>query len=252
MRQLRGLTRCESKNREKKHRELNGHAMKRGKILGVSIIVFALAGCTVVREAKPGDPSYAPVAAPAMLAPPPSDGAIYRNGSGMSLFEDKRARRIGDVITITLAESTTSSKKADTAIKKDDKIDIDAGVVLGAQPKLGGLNMSTSVNPQRDFSGAASADQSNKLSGTITVMVSDVLPNGLLEVRGEKWMTLNRGEEFIRIRGYVRPEDVLPDNTISSTKVADVRIAYSGNGELAQSNRQGWLSRFFSSEFWPF
>jgi flagellar L-ring protein precursor FlgH len=83
-------------------------------------------------------------------------------------------------------------------------------------------------------------------------MVSDVLPNGLLEVRGEKWMTLNRGEEFIRIRGYVRPEDVLPDNTISSTKVADVRIAYSGSGELAQSNRQGWLSRFFSSEFWPF
>ena len=98
----------------------------------------------------------------------------------------------------------------------------------------------------------ASADQSNKLQGTITVMVSDVLPNGLLEVRGEKWMTLNRGEEFIRIRGYVRPEDVLPDNTIASTKVADVRITYSGNGELAQSNRQGWASRFFSSEWWPF
>jgi len=231
---------------------LIGYTATRKQFLLVSVIALATTGCTVARDAKPGDPSYAPVSAPAMLAPPPSDGAIYRNGSGMSLFEDKRARRIGDVITITLAESTTSSKKADTAIKKDDKIDIDAGIVLGAQPKLGGLNMSTSVNPQRDFSGAASADQSNKLTGTISVMVSDVLPNGLLEVRGEKWMTLNRGEEFIRIRGYVRPEDVLPDNTISSTKVADVRIAYSGSGELAQSNRQGWLSRFFSSEFWPF
>ena len=216
------------------------------------LCLATLGGCTVAPGAKPGDPAYAPVSAPSMLAPPPSEGAIYRNGSGLSLFEDKRARRIGDVITIVLSESTTSSKKADTSIKKDDSIAIDAGVVLGATPRIGGVNMETSVNPKRDFSGEASADQSNKLQGTITVMVADVLPNGLLEVRGEKWMTLNRGEEFIRIRGYVRPEDVLPDNTISSTKVADVRIAYSGNGELAQSNRQGWASRFFSSEWWPF
>lgn len=217
-----------------------------------SATLIAITGCVIAPNAKPGDPAYAPVAAPAMLAPPPSDGGIYRNGTGLSLFEDKRARRVGDVITILLSESTSSSKKADTEIKKEDSIEIDAGVVLGAQPKIGGVNMSTSVNPKRDFGGEASSDQSNKLSGTITVMVADVLPNGLLEVRGEKWMTLNRGEEFIRIRGYVRPEDVLPDNTISSTKVADVRIAYSGNGELAQANRQGWASRFFSSEWWPF
>jgi flagellar L-ring protein precursor FlgH len=214
--------------------------------------LLVLAGCTIGPEPRPGDPAYAPVSAPAMMPPPPNQGGIYQAGGGLSLFEDKRARRIGDVITIQLAESTTSSKKADSSIKKDDKVSIDAGVVLGAQPKVGNLNMATSVNPTRDFAGAASADQSNKLQGTITVMVSDVLPNGLLEVRGEKWMTLNRGEEFIRIRGYVRPEDVLPDNTIPSTKVADVRIAYSGSGELAQSNRQGWASRFFSSEWWPF
>jgi flagellar L-ring protein precursor FlgH len=215
-------------------------------------IAAALSACTIGPEPKPGDPAYAPVSAPAMMPPPPNQGGIYQAGGGLSLFEDKRARRIGDVITVTLAESTTSSKKADSAIAKSDKIAIDAGVVLGAQPKIGGVNMATSVNPTRDFSGAASADQSNTLKGSITVMVSDVLPNGLLEVRGEKWMTLNRGEEFIRLRGYVRPEDVLPDNTISSTKVADVRIAYSGSGELAQSNRQGWASRFFSSEWWPF
>ncbi len=216
------------------------------------LLVAALAACTVGPDAKPGDPAYAPVSAPSMLARPPSPGGLYQNGAGLSLFEDKRAHRIGDVITIILAESTTSSKKADTAIQKDDKVSIDAGVVLGAQPKIGNVNMATEVNPQRTFGGAASADQSNKLTGTITVMVSDVLPNGLLEVRGEKWMTLNRGEEFIRIRGYVRPEDVLPDNSISSTKVADVRIAYSGSGELAESNKQGWLSRFFSSQWWPF
>lgn len=222
---------------------------KAAALVGALII---LSGCTVTQNAKPGDPQYAPVSAPSMLAPPPNDGGIYRSGGGLSLFEDKRARRIGDVITIVLSENTSSSKKADTAIKKDDSINIDAGVVLGAVPHKGQLTMETAVNPTRDFSGESSADQSNRLTGTITVMVADVLPNGLLEVRGEKWMTLNRGEEFIRIRGYVRPEDVLPDNTIASTKVADVRIAYSGTGELAQANRQGWLSRFFSSEFWPF
>lgn len=222
----------------------------KGAVLGS--LVGALGGCVVGPDEKPGDPAYAPVSAPSMLPPPPNQGGIYQSNSGLSLFEDKRARRVGDVITIVLSESTTSSKKADTAIKKDDNISIDAGVVLGAQPRIGGVNMATSVNPTRDFGGAASADQSNKLVGTITVMVSDVLPNGLLEVRGEKWMTLNRGEEYIRLRGYVRPEDVLPDNTISSTKIADVRIAYSGNGELAESNKQGWASQFFSSKWWPF
>ena len=214
--------------------------------------LLAAAGCTIAPNAKPGDPAYAPVSAPSMVAPAANSGGIYRPGTGLSLFEDKRAHRIGDVITIVLSESTTSSKAADTSIKKDDAISLDAGTVLGATPKIGGVNMATDVAPTRDFSGATSADQSNKLTGTITVMVSNVLPNGLLEVRGEKWMTLNRGEEYIRLRGYVRPEDVLPDNTITSTKVADVRITYSGTGELAQANRQGWLSRFFSSEWWPF
>lgn len=218
----------------------------------VAVCLSVLSGCGSVLGAKPGEAEYAPVVAASTTVAAPNPGGIYRVGSGISLFDDKRARNIGDIITIHLAESTTSSKKADTSIKKDDSIEIDAGVVLGSQPKLGGLNMATSVNPKRQFDGAGSSDQSNKLLGTITVMVSAVMPNGLLEVRGEKWMTLNRGEEFIRIRGFVRPEDVLPDNSISSTKVADVRITYSGTGEIAQSNQQGWLSRFFSSSIWPF
>lgn len=218
----------------------------------IGSLLLALGGCVVGPDAKPGDPAYAPVSAPAMLPPPPNPGGIYQVNNGLALFEDKRARRVGDVITIVLSESTTSSKSADAAISKADSINIDAGLVLGSQPRIGGVNMQTAVNPTRDFSGSASADQSNRLVGTITVMVSDVLPNGLLEVRGEKWMTLNRGEEYIRLRGYARPEDVLPDNTISSTKIADVRISYSGNGELAESNRQGWASQFFSSKWWPF
>ncbi len=222
------------------------------------VCAVILTGCTIGADPKPGDPAYAPVTAAPMVPVAAASGSIYRNtqtaaaGPGLSLFEDRRARNIGDVITITLSENTTSSKKADTSISKDDEVSIDAGVVLGSTPHKGEVTMETATNASRAFDGGASADQSNKLQGTITVTVSDVLPNGLLEVRGEKWMTLNRGDEFIRIRGYVRPEDVLRDNSIPSTRVADVRITYSGSGELAQANRQGWASRFFGSEFWPF
>ncbi len=98
-------------------------------------VATVLTGCTIGPDAKPGDPAYAPVSAPSMMPLPPNQGGIYQAGGGLSLFEDKRARRIGDVITVMLAESTTSSKKADSAIKKDDKVNIDAGIVLGAVPK---------------------------------------------------------------------------------------------------------------------
>jgi flagellar L-ring protein precursor FlgH len=230
-------------------------------ILALSLFspsLLLLSGCTIARDARPGDPAYAPVTAAPVAAVPASAGGLYRVGpnasatTAMSLFEDRRARNVGDVITIVLSESTSSKKSADTKIDKSDSIDIGTGLVLGEVPSLHNLSLETQLSGERAFDGGASSDQSNSLNGTITVTVAEVMPNGLLEVRGEKWLTLNRGDEFIRIRGYVRPEDVLPNNTVSSTKVADVRITYSGNGELAQSNRQGWLSRFFSSEFWPF
>jgi flagellar L-ring protein precursor FlgH len=221
-------------------------------------MLLVLSGCTIGRDARPGDPAYAPVTAAPLAPAPAAAGGLYRAGpstaatTAMSLFEDRRARNVGDVITIVLSEATSSSKSADTKIDKNDAINIDSGLVLGEVPSAGNLSLQTQLNGSRAFDGGASSDQSNSLNGTITVTVAEVMPNGLLEVRGEKWLTLNRGDEFIRIRGFVRPEDVLPNNTVSSTKVADVRITYSGNGELAQSNRQGWLSRFFSSEFWPF
>jgi flagellar L-ring protein precursor FlgH len=194
-----------------------------------------------------------------MMPPPANDGGIFRPGDyrasrGIALYEDSRARHIGDVITVTLSERTTSSKSANTEIKKDNAIGIDAGTVLGTTPSFndGRYTMETAIGQNRDFAGEAAADQRNSLQGSITVMIADILPNGLFEVRGEKWLTLNRGEEFIRLRGFVRPDDVLPDNSVPSTKVADVRITYSGTGELAESNRQGWMSRFFNSEYWPF
>jgi flagellar L-ring protein precursor FlgH len=218
------------------------------------VAVALLAGCTIAPDPKPGDGEYAPVSAPAMAAPPPQSGSLYRPGYGLALYDDNRPHRIGDIVTVVLTERTTSSKSAGADAGKSSSISIGAGTVLG-QPVTAGdgrYTLETALEGSRDFEGEASAKQSNNLQGSITVMVADILPNGLLDVRGEKWVTLNRGEEFIRLRGFIRPEDIQRDNTIASTKVADARISYSGTGELAQPSRQGWATRFFNSEFWPF
>lgn len=215
-------------------------------------IGILMTGCTISKQPVPDDPNYAPVYSAARAAPAPNPGGIYQVGFSRSLYEDSRAARVGDILTIVLSERTTSSKTADTEIKKDNSITFDEATVLGDNISFGDLSLNTSLTQNRDFEGEAASDQSNSLSGSITVTVSEVLPNGLLVVRGEKWMTLNSGEEYIRVRGLVRPEDIQPDNSVLSTQLADARITYSGTGDFANSNKQGWASRFFNSEFWPF
>ena len=111
--------------------------------------------------------------------------------------------------------------------------------------------LSASVNGDRGFSGAGNSAQSNRLQGSVTVTVIQRLPNGNLVVQGQKNMRLNQGDELVQIQGIVRPADINPDNTISSGKVADARIAYGGRGAIAQSNSMGWLGRFFNSPIFP-
>lgn len=125
--------------------------------------------------------------------------------------------------------------------------------LFGLTPTHNGNNLlELNVAPEREFSGEADSSQSNSLSGEITVTVVDILPNGNLVVQGEKWFTLNQGKEYIRIAGVVRPQDVTPDNTLASSKLADAQIAYSGEGFLADANNQGWFGQFMNGKWWPF
>lgn len=216
------------------------------------MLTLLLSGC-ISPEPRPDDPIYAPVITASREAPEQNLGSLYQSGYEISLFTDRRAARVGDVLMVTLDERTTSSKKSDTDIKKENDLQFGAGTVFGQGITNNGNDLlSASINQKRKFAGASASDQSNRLQGSITVTVSEVLPNGLLVVRGEKWMTLTNGEEFIRVRGLVRQADINPDNTISSTKLADARITYSGTGEFADSGRQGWGSRFFNTKWWPF
>ncbi|GLQ32217.1 flagellar basal body L-ring protein FlgH [Litoribrevibacter albus] len=235
--------------------------MKTKILTALSLIgALMLSGCTK-EIIKPDDPMYAPIQPTALVPPERQDGSLYQSRYNMGLFNDRRAHRIGDIITVVLQEKTNAKKSASTDLTKEQDIDFDPSIILGKDmsneisstiPLLKNIGLLTSLSQKREFAGEGDSDQSNSLSGQITVTVSNVMPNGVLEVRGEKWMTFNQGDEYIRIKGLVRPDDISDDNTIMSNRIADARITYSGTGDLADANRQGWLARFFSSEYWPF
>jgi flagellar L-ring protein FlgH len=226
----------------------------RTRLALLSIVSALLAACAAqpTMIAQPDDPEFAPVLSPGPVVPVQYNGAIYMAGSSVDLYQ-RRAHRIGDVLTISLNESTSARNSSGTTLSRENATNMGAeNNVLGTGFLGTGLNLATDLASSLDFSGSGESDQSNQLRGSITVTVSNVLPNGLLEVRGEKWLQLNRGNEYIRISGLVRKEDIAPDNSILSTRVADVRIAYSGTGTLANTNEAGWLTQFFVGAMWPF
>lgn len=231
--------------------------MNRLMIVSLLGIATALGGC-VNPPPKPNDPYYAPVLPRTPLPAAQNNGAIYQAGFEQNLYDDRKAFRVGDIITITLNEKTQASKKANSDIQKDSKTKMGLTSLFGSgmttnNPIGGGdLSLSAEYGGSRDAKGDSQAGQSNSLTGSITVTVAEVLPNGILSVRGEKWMTLNTGNELVRIAGLVRADDIATDNTVSSTRVADARITYSGAGAFADASQPGWLDRFFLSPLWPF
>ncbi len=182
--------------------------------------------------------------APQAPAARPANGGIFQAEDGYAaLYEGQRARRLGDPLTIVLVEKTTASKSAGT------KLDSAGGFGL-TPPTTGALSLfkdtDASVSGKRNFAGTGAADQANALSGEVSVTVAAVYPNGTMLVQGQKRVTLNRGDEFVQIKGIVRVADIDQNNRVPSTRVADARIAYTGKGDVARASRQGWLSRFFS------
>ena len=228
-------------------------------MMGMTRLIYTLlliglaAGCSQTRIVVQPDPQYAPVDLNSIEFKPLDNGSIFQSGRSVRLFEDNKAFRIGDVLSVTLMESTNASKSAETNTDKDDEIDISASAIFGSTgPTINGnLALTNQFDTERAFSGSGDSAQSNSLRGEIAVTVVDVLPNGNLLVRGEKIIGLNQGSEFIRISGIVRPQDVSTDNIVVSSKVANSRIYYGGGGVIAESNTRGWLSRFFDSPVFP-
>ena len=179
---------------------------------------------------------------------PPTDGAIYRAGTEVRLFEDLKAGRVGDILTVRLVEQTNASKNSQTQTSKSGSASMTNPEVLGRSVTKGGVPLlGGSLGGDTSFDGSGASSQSNSLSGDITVTVIKRLPNGNLVIQGEKWLTINQGREFIRVTGIIRSNDIETDNTVLSTRIANAQIDYSAKGALADANRMGLLSRFFNS-----
>jgi len=220
-------------------------------VLGVAALVGACAGAPIDHDPT-ASIDFRPVYAPGGINTA-SSGTVFNPSGSFDLFMDLRARAVGDILTITLVEKTDAQKEQSTSTAKKSKTDTGSPVIAGGPITYKGKEiLSNNIAGDRAFDGKADSSQSNRLDGNITVSVAERLPNGNLLVRGEKLININQGEEYIRLQGVVRPVDIGPDNSVPSTKIADAKISYTGKGTLADSNRQGWLSRFFNSPWFPF
>lgn len=227
-----------------------GSIMTNTRIFVTILSLAALSGCSLMPAADEG---FYDRPHPVYRTPPPAnDGAIYRAGAELRLFEDLKAGRVGDILTVVLTEQTDASKNSTTATSKSTEASIANPTVLGrtlshnGDPMFGG-----NIESENTFDGSGASSQSNSLTGDITVTVVERLPNGNLVIEGEKWLTINQGREFIRVSGIIRPNDIEPDNSVASTRIANAQIAYSAKGALADANRMGLLARFFNSIWHP-
>lgn len=225
--------------------------MKKSAAFVSIILLYGCSGLAPHYDFKPVTPQIMPLADPIDPSPRRS-GTIYQAGRDMRVFEDRTARRVGDIVVIRLVENTAASKSATTSADKSSEIGLTNPTLFGAPFSVGGVNLETSLAGKRKLNGEGASDQSNSLTGDVSAVVVGVYPNGNLAIRGEKMLTLNQGEEVIQISGVIRPEDILSNNSILSSRVADAKITYAGNGVLADANTAGWLSRFFLSPLWPF
>ncbi|MDH7639640.1 flagellar basal body L-ring protein FlgH [Sphingomonas oryzagri] len=181
---------------------------------------------------------------PAAPVAPPADGAIFHASYGYAaLTSGARAAMVGDLVTIQLVEATQAQKSNSADTTRTSNIGL-------TPPTTGPLSFFSSTDASMGgsgtFKGKGDAAQSNALTGNITVTIAQVLPNNVYLIRGEKHLTLNRGDEVIQIAGLIRAADIDSTNTVLSTRVANAQINYTGKGEIARASTQGWLGRFFS------
>lgn len=221
--------------------------------LGFLVPVLAglalLAGCSTPDPVLKPTPAFAPTM-PVSEPHSAATGSIF-SGSSEDWFGRRRAYKIGDVLTVLLNESTQAARSQSTNTKRATKNDVLGSIMDGVRPTRGPLSQIRLDGSEISSEGTGTAGQEARLVGSISVTIAEVLPNGNLVVRGEKQLALSEGSEFIQVAGIVRPQDVAPDGTVQSRRLANAQIAYRGTGELASASRPGWGTRMFQ-QFWPF
>ena len=209
-------------------------------ISGIILLSSALSGCQTQLEERASldfEPSI-----PNLVSKPSKNayGSIYSNSQTGLFATDRRASKIGDILTVSLSENFSASKSqsAKSAKKGAMKFDLPNIMTAGADD---GLFDSSS---DQSFDGSGSAGQNNSLKGELSVTVTKVFSNGNMEILGQKKLTLNNGDEYIRLVGVIRPEDITNQNVVQSSRIANAKISYTGAGDVADTSRKGWFSKF--------
>jgi len=224
---------------------LNTHA----KLLAILASAALLSACASkpmpVRTAD-----FSPVLPAEPIVKTVADGSIYSGGANDSLFGDRKAYRVGDIITIMLREKTMAEKSASNV---SSRVASNSMGMTGVTGGLLGNNLPAGATIDNSLSntGNGATSQTNTLGGDISATVVRVLTNGNLIIRGEKMISLNDGNEYIQISGMIRSEDVQPDNTVLSKRIANAEISYSGDGDYVDATKSGWGTKLFY-KIWPF
>lgn len=210
------------------------------KLAYAAALLGVLAGCSTQIEEAESD-LYAPVFPVAEVAQDRlmPTGGIYSTSSKGLFASDRRAAQVGDILTVDFSERFAASKSQASGSSKSDSFEVDIPDVVS----FGFDDTRLTGGTTRSFSGKGNASQSNSLTGRVSVSVTRILPGGNLEIVGQKKLTLNNGQEYIRLRGLVRPEDISADNIVRSDRIAHAEIKYVGAGDIADSSKKGWLSR---------
>lgn len=222
--------------------------MSRLQVVSLTLLGLLLIGCgsapaPIAHEES--EPSYEILRSRIARS---TNGSIFQPGTEMVLYEDVKARRVGDILTVLLVEETTGENSNNNSLNQTTAMNV-------GTPSFGGSsrpNMNVNLGSENAFTGQSGSSQSNRLNGSIAVTVHEVLPNGNLVVQGEKRIRINQGDEFIRLRGVVRIKDIGAMNTLYSTQVADARITYAGHGTNSHNSTPGWASKILFSPLWPF
>ncbi len=215
------------------------------KHLTLAAAALALAGCQALNSPPPVDVAQPTSVRPLPLAAPVvNNGAIFQSGQYRPLFEDYRARLVGDTLTVHIVEAVSASQKSNSSVDKSGKLEASVTALPGLKPSA--LNRASAAGSSSNtFAGKGSTDTANDFRGTINVSVTEVLPNGHLVIAGEKQIGVNHNVDVLRFSGQVDPLMIQPGNVVASAQIANVRIEHRGRGQQAEAQGIGWLSRVF-------
>lgn len=234
---------------------MNSQESKTMKTVLLSLLILAtvvMAGCNTTRASQRAPAPVAVVKPVPEEVYAPKKGSIWQTTDSNTLFLDNKARNIGDIVTVQVSETSSAQKNASTDLKRENEDAFDLGGLFGLTAALVGrgntfFDDSATLSGSHNFSGDGQTTRQGAFTATISCQVIEVLPNGNLRVEGRRDITVNNENQFIILSGIIRPEDITPANAVTSAQIADARIEYSGDGDLNDQQKPGWVNQFFSA-----